>query len=167
MDIVVEYKFYYPKRNEIPHIIDKTWKEYAQKYENNPWYIEFKFNTQFFDKIKNKTKNLSAKHNPRKTIVASNKRYEYMQISNFMISMKGEIKKDVISTYMKCYNLSLFWRKIFWNIASNRNYIIRFCNRPLHRLDRLLRERYLKENPNDNEMRVFDGKLNKYYIVFG
>ena len=87
MDNLVEYKFYYPERNEISHIIDKTLKEYAQKYENSPWYIEFKYNTQFFDKVKNNRKNLSTKHNPRKTIVASNKRYECMQINIFMTSI--------------------------------------------------------------------------------
>ena len=46
MDIIVDYKFYYPERSTISHIIDKTLKEYAQKCENSPWYIEFKYNTQ-------------------------------------------------------------------------------------------------------------------------
>ena len=54
MDIIVDYNFFYPKRNEISHIIDKTMKEYTQKYEGSPWYIEYKYNIQFFDKIKNK-----------------------------------------------------------------------------------------------------------------
>ena len=56
MDIIVEYKYYYPERNEKSHIIDETLKEYAEKFEDSPWYIELKHNTQFFDKIKNKTK---------------------------------------------------------------------------------------------------------------
>ena len=111
-----------------------------KKKQKSPWYIEFKCNTQFFDKIKNKTKNLSTKHNPRKTILASNKRYEFMQISNFMISIKGENEKDIISTYMKCFNIPMLWRKFFLNIANNRNYIFDYCNRPLHKFDRLLRE---------------------------
>ena len=78
-----------------------------QKYEESFWYKEYKYNTQFFEEIENKTKNQTTKHNPRKTIVASNKRYEYMQINNFMISIKGKIRKIVISTYKKCYNLPL------------------------------------------------------------
>ena len=102
--------------------MDKILKEYAQKNENTPWYIEFKNNTQFFDKIKNKTKNLSTKHNPQKTTVASNKRYDYMQMINFMISIKGEIRKSVISSYMKCYNIPMLWRKLFLSIAKNRKY---------------------------------------------
>ena len=39
MDIIIEYKYYYPERNEISNIIDKTLKDYGQKYENSPWYI--------------------------------------------------------------------------------------------------------------------------------
>ena len=66
---------------------------------------------KFLKRLKIKQKILTTKHNPRKTIVASNKRYEYMQINDFMISIKGDIRKNVISTYMKCYNLLLLWRK--------------------------------------------------------
>ena len=68
---------------------------------------------------------------------------------------------------MKCYNLPMFWRKFFLNIANNRDYILHHCNRPLHKFDRLLREWYLNENPDDNGMLVFVNDLNNYYIVFG
>ena len=88
-------------------------------------------------------------------------------MNNFMISIKGEFRKNVISIYMKCYNLPLLWRKFFMNNANNGDYIINHCNRPLHKFDRHLREWYLNENPNDNEMRVFDDNLNNYYFVFG
>ena len=44
---------------------------------------------------------------------------------------------------------------------------MKYCNRPLHKFDRLLREWYLNENPKANEMRVFDDNLKNYYIVFG
>ena len=167
MDIIIEYKYYYPERNELSNNIDKTLKDYAQKYENSPWYMEPKYNTKFFDKLKNKTKNLSTKHNPRKTIIASNGRYEYRQINNFLISIKGGIRKIVISTYMKCYNLPLLWRKFFMNIANNRNYIINHCNRPRRKFYRLIREWYLNQNPDDNEMRIYDDNINDYYIVLG
>ena len=56
MDNIVEYRYYYPEINTISHIIDKTLKEYGEKYEESPWYIELKNNIQFFHKIKNKTK---------------------------------------------------------------------------------------------------------------
>ena len=68
---------------------------------------------------------------------------------------------------MKCYNKTMLWRNIFLNIANNREYIINYCNKPLHKFDRHLREWYLGENPNDNEMRKIDDNLNNHYIVFG
>ena len=74
--------------NKISHNLDKTLKEYKEKYGESAWYVELKYNTQFFDKIKNKTKNLTTRKNPQKTIIASNGRYEYMQINYFMISIK-------------------------------------------------------------------------------
>ena len=68
MEFIVEYNFYNPERNEKSHVTDKTLKEYAQKNENSPWYLEFIYNTQFFDKVKCKTKNLSTKHDPKKKL---------------------------------------------------------------------------------------------------
>ena len=59
------------------------------------------------------------------------------------------------------------WRKFFMNIANNRDYVIHHRNRPLHKFDRLLREWYLNKKPGDNEMQIFGGNLNNYYIVFG
>ena len=82
-----------------------------------------------------------------------------------MISIKGEIRKNVRSTYMKCYNLPLLWRKFFMNIANNRDYISNNCNRPHHKFDRHLGEWFLNENPNDDEIRAFDSCLNNYYNV--
>ena len=38
--------------NKISHIIDKTLKEYKEKYGESAWYVELKYNTQFFDKLK-------------------------------------------------------------------------------------------------------------------
>ena len=53
------------------------------------------------------------------------------------------------------------------NMTNNRDYVINHCKRPLHKFDRLLREWYLKKNPGDNEMQIFDDNLNNYYIVLG
>ena len=78
MNIVVEYKYYYPELNNMSYIIDKTLKEYKEKYGESAWYIELKYNTHFSDTIKNKTKNLTTRKNPQKTNIASNSRYEYM-----------------------------------------------------------------------------------------
>ena len=72
-----------------------------------------------------------------------------------MTSIKGEAKKDVISTYKKCYDFPLFWRKFFMNIENNREYIFNHCTRPLRKFDRYLREWSLNENAKDYEMRAF------------
>ena len=138
MNIIIEYKLLYLERCEISDIIDKTLKEYVQKFENSPWDIEYKYNIQFFDKNKNKTKNMSTKRGLNRTIIASNGRYHFIRINNFLISIKGEIKKDVLSTYMKCYNMPLLWRKFFLIIANNKDYIVNYCKRPLKKLDRHL-----------------------------
>ena len=67
MNIIIEYKFHYPERNEISDIIDKTLKEYVENCEFSPWYKEYSYNLQFFDKIENKTKNLCTKRGPNRT----------------------------------------------------------------------------------------------------
>ena len=55
---------------------------------------------------------------------------------------------------------------MFLIIANDREFIINHRNSQ-RKFYRLLRDWYLNENPNDNEMRVFDEHLNIYYIVFG
>ena len=106
-----------------------------------------------------KTKNITTIRSPNGTIVASNGRYEYIEIKKFIILIKGDIKKNVISTYMKCGNIPLLWNKFFLNIAINRDYIFDYCNRPPSKFDRLCREWYLSHNSDDNEIQVLDDNL--------
>ena len=138
--------------DEIRDIIEETIKEHIRKYDYSCWRrMEYKFNVRFFDKIKNKTKNISTRYGPNRTIVASNGRYKFVEINDFKILIEGEIKRDVINTYMKCHNLPLLWRKIFTNRANNRDYIIKYCNR-LNKIDKHLREWYISNNPYDDEI---------------
>ena len=44
---------------------------------------------------------------------------------------------------MKCDNLPFLWKKIFLNLANNRNCEINYCNRPFNRFDQQFREWYL------------------------
>ena len=60
--------------------------------------MDYKYNIRFFDKIKNKTKNFTTRHGPKRTIVGSSERYEYTEINNFIILIEGDIKKNVINT---------------------------------------------------------------------
>ena len=71
--------------------------------------IEVEFNIHFFDKIKNKTKNITTKREINRTIIASNGRYENFKINKLIILLEGSIRKNVINTYMKCDNIPLLW----------------------------------------------------------
>ena len=53
---------------------------------------------------------------------------------------------------MKCGNIPVLWRKFFWIIANNRDYIIIYCKRPFNKFDRICRKWYLSHN----EIRVLD-----------
>ena len=52
-------------------------KEHKEKYDIGDWErIECRYNIRLFDKIKIKTRNLTTICEPKRTIVASNGRYE-------------------------------------------------------------------------------------------
>ena len=60
--VTSEYVFINPKRNGINDIINITIQEHSEKYDNTYWNsIEYKYDIQFVDKIKNKTKNITTK----------------------------------------------------------------------------------------------------------
>ena len=101
--------------------------------------MDFIYNIRFFDKIMNKTKNITNKQGVKRTIKASNGRYEYIEINKFINLIVGD-KKNGISAYMKCGNIPLLWRKFFLNIANNRDHIIKYSNRPFNKFDILGRE---------------------------
>ena len=80
-----EYIYNYPKLNEIKDIINNTLRDYKNKYGGDYIKIDFKYNIQFYDKIKNKYKNVTTTHGVERTLLASNGRYEYDQINKFTI----------------------------------------------------------------------------------
>ena len=82
-----------------------------------------KYNIHFFDKITNKTKNTSTKHGVKRTLIASQGKYEFVKINKYIIVLEGEISKTIINVYMKCGNMPLWWRKSFLNIVNNRDYL--------------------------------------------
>ena len=120
---------------------------------------------RFFDKIKNKPKNITTRQGVKKTIIASNGRYESIEINEFSILKEGCIKKNVINTYMKSGNLPLLWRKFFLNTLIKRDHIINYCIRPFNNFDRLRRECYLSRISDDNEIRVLNDNLNNNYML--
>ena len=66
---------------------------------------------------------------------------------------------------MKCGNIPMLWRKVFLNIANNRDYIFKYCNRPFNKFDKLCPEWYLSHNSDDNDIRVLDDNLNNNYML--
>ena len=82
--VTSEYIFKNPKLNEIKHIINNTIVEHNRKYgENYCRKIEFKYIIQFSDKIKNKTKNIMINRGVKRTIIASQGRYDYVKVNKF------------------------------------------------------------------------------------
>ena len=161
----IEYIFINPELNEINNIINNTIKDYIEEYDNSYWKrMKYEYDFQFFDKIKNKTKTITNSQGVNKTIAASNGRYKYIEINKFIILIEGDIKKNVIRTYMKCYNNPFLWRKFFLNIVNNRGYIINYCNRPFNKFDKHCREWYLCYNSKDIEIRMLD---DNFHIING
>ena len=97
MNITIEYIFLNPELNEIKNIINNTMKDYIKKYGSSYWKrFENIYNIRFFDKINNKEKNITTKRGAKKTIIASNGRYEHIEINKFIILIEGDLEK-------KCY----------------------------------------------------------------
>ena len=54
--------------------------------------------------------------------------------------MKIYLSKNLLDTYMKCGNIPKIWTLFFLNIANKRDYVYKFCNRPVYKFDWLCRE---------------------------
>ena len=68
------------------------------------------------------------------------------KINKLSILIPGKIQKNVKNTDMKCDNIPFLWRKFFWNIAINRDYVNDYCNRPLNSFARHCREWFFYNN---------------------
>ena len=141
-----EYIFINPKLNEIKDIITNTRLKYDRKNEDNCCdKIEIKCNIKFFDKFKNKTKIVTIKiyhlHGIKKTMIASQRRYELLQPNKLIILIEGIFSKNVINTYMKCNNIPILWIIFFFKkTANNGDYVYNFCKRPFNDFHRNCRE---------------------------
>ena len=115
--ISVEHVCKNPDRNRIFNIVTETVRELRKKYDVRK--VELKHNTEFYDKIKNKTKNVTTKWGIDKTIIASNGRYKYIELKKSTLLIKGYLSKNVIDTCMKCGNVPKLWTLFFLNFANN------------------------------------------------
>ena len=75
---------------EVNDIIEKTRVEHDRKNGYNGEEIEINFNVKILDKIKNKTKKITTK-SIKKSIIASQNRYELFKINNLLIIRVGSI----------------------------------------------------------------------------
>ena len=104
--VTSEYIFQNPNLYEINNIIDNTILEHNKKYGDvfcrN---INVKYNIKFSDKIQNKTKYITTTCRIKKTIIASQERYEYIKVNKLINSIEGE---NVINIYMKLKNIPRF-----------------------------------------------------------
>ena len=164
--VAVEYNYINPDRDSLYCIIKNTILNQIRKYGETYRKVEWKYKIQFFDKIRNKTKSITTRSGIEKTIVASNKRYEYFNINKFTIIIEGDISQNAINTYMKYGNVPLMWEKFFLSIANNRYYIFNFCNRPKNTFDRQCREWYIYNIPEANNIRMLDDEINNYGFYF-
>ena len=101
--VTTEYFLLNPKLNEINDIKNNTIVEHNKKYgDNHCRKIEFKYNINFFDKIKNKTKIIATSRGLKNAIIASQGRYEYIKVNKLIFLIEGSISKIFINTFMKC-----------------------------------------------------------------
>ena len=102
MIVTSDYVVNNPKLDELTDIIKSTRQEHDRKYGDNYCRkMEVRCNIKFFDKIKNKTKNITIKHyhvhyGINKTIIASRGRYELVIPKKLIILIEGKIYKNVI-----------------------------------------------------------------------
>ena len=152
-----EYIFTNPINNEINNIIETTILEHNKKYADNYCRkIEFKYDIQFFDNIK---KNITTNRGRNRTIIASQGRYELVKIKKLIGIIEGTIKKNVINTYMKSNDIPLLRRKLFLNIANNRDYVYNYCNRPFKKFHRHCREWYFYNNTTGDDIRMLNDEM--------
>ena len=84
--VTIEFIFMNPIKIEINNILNNTILEHNKKYGDNYCRkIEFKYNIQFFDKIKNKTKIIATNRGINGTIIASEGRYEFIKLNTLSI----------------------------------------------------------------------------------
>ena len=63
---------------------------------------------------------------------------------------------------MKCNIIPMLWRKFFLNMASNRDFVYNFCNRPFIDFHRHCREGYLHNNTDEDDIRMLNDEMNSY-----
>ena len=156
MIVTNEHVFNNPKLGELADIIKDTRLEFVKNYGKN--YCrrnEVRCNVKCFNRIQNKTKNITIKHyfvhyGKRKTIIASQGSYGIFEPNKLIILLEGIIYKSIIITHMKCNNIPTLGRKFFLKIANNRDYVYNICNSPYNSFHQHCRECYFHNLMKNN-----------------
>ena len=143
MIVTTDYVYLNPDMYETKDIIEKTRVENERKIGNNCEEYKVKFNVNFLDKLKNKTKNISTKI-IRKSIIAPQNRYELIEINKIKIIIRRKFcKKKVINTYKKCGNNPILLEKNFLEYCKKKDYVNNYCKRSINCFDGHCREWHL------------------------
>ena len=174
MKVVIEYVVYNLERREIINAIEEVKRRHEHKYGYISWYkVTEKGNIELFDKLKNNKKTFwvegkRVSYCARKREIASKGRFEMIKVNKLFLTIVGEIQKSVIDTYLKL-QIPMLWRHFFKNIANNRDYVYKFCNRPPNKFDRHCREWYFYNNTDGSDVediRMLVDELNNYALSF-
>ena len=154
MIITSVYLFLNLKLTEINDFINNTIIEHIKKYgDDHCRKIEFKNKNISFEKIKNKTKNITSNCGIKKTIIATQGRYEYIKANKLIILIEGSISRNVTKTYKKCNNnISRLWRIFFTKIANNSDYVYNYCNGPHNSFQRHCVKWYIYNSVKNNSV---------------
>ena len=104
--------------------------------------VEVMCYVECIDMMTNETNNVKINHyymryRTSRRICASNSRYVVNKVNKLTIILEGEIKKHVINTYLKL-KFPTAWRKFFFNIANNVEYIINYCDDSYKKISSIL-----------------------------
>ena len=175
MEVGINFFIYNLERGEIEGAVHQVKKHHEHKFGCNSWYEVYeKANIEFFDKLKNNTKNVWVEgrrvaYCARRREIASKRRFGMIKANKLIITIVGEIRKNITNTCLKL-QIPMLWRHFFKHIANNRDYVYIFCNRPLYKFDRHCREWYLynliKNNTGDDgdDIRMLDDGMNNYAL---
>ena len=122
--ITSEYDYNNIKLNETRNIVENTLLEYEQKYGYDyRKSVEVKCVAEFFDKIKNETKNITIECDKNigelKKIMQSTKGIiKFTRIIESKIIIKGRIYKNVLDHYLECENIPILWKNFSGTLST-------------------------------------------------
>ena len=148
MSIISEYDFNNPKLDEISNIINNTLNEHDKNYGADfKDKVKIMCEVEFIDKLGIKIKVVKInryhiRYRIRKREIASKNRFAVNKVIKLTIIIEKEINKFDINTLLKM-RIPMMWRKFFFNIANNEEFITNNCIYSHRNFYRFYRDWYL------------------------